>query len=1056
MEKEKPFKLFVPPRLSSSQVSAVKPQASARDAGSCQVFNKCTEDYFSLPFVITSTPSHGEVTDPDPVSQKINFLPGVQEENIETMHELYSKLYKEAEKIKRWKATVESELKQKERKLQENKKIIEAQRKAIQELQFENEKLSLKLEDEICENKDLLQENSATRHLCNLLKETCARSTEKSNKYEHEREETRHLYMALNNNIERMILAFEELRVQAENSRLDMCFKLKEAAEKVEQIEKEYKMEINVKEKQLSVLTVQRGEKDNKMRDITVQLQESRDKIIDLEEATKQQKEMLKESQSKQEHLMGELEEAKVLLQKTETAQKSLETELRTAMKTLIEVTVEKEAQMEGLKETRALHASVVEEFEMAVSNLKELLNREQNRLKKLEEESEKLASELQNKSIELEEMAKLKSDKETQLEDLTEALERSVKLQKDLEQQLLCEQSEKMILIKEREIKDSDHSEFKEQVQRLLSEKKHLEITIEKLQKREKEMKDILQIREKEVYDLELQLTGAVENEQNCLKQITALNAELEKEMLQNEELNMNCSKLLLEKEQIAQKKSDTITELKKLQEVHKDNRKKEEKTKQLIENLEETNSQLRNDLESLKEKMKKKDEEAKTKLDESEENTRNIGSEISRKEKQLKMLENKFNNLKKQVENKTKYNEELQQEVYSPIYPTRGQSCLLVEKPSRNLGHLLGASVSLHQNKVLKKKIAAESKQSGIYEGKVNKLQLELENVNRQHKETVDSYQKEIEAKNIIEEKLLEKVEKMRLIADEAVILQKEIDIRCQHKIAEMVALMEKHKHQYDKMVEEKDAELELCKMKEQEQMSVKKSLETELSHVKSELLSLKEQLKIEIEEKENLAREAKENTVSEKEKKHKKIQTSFMETPKTSLKLGSASVNSKKKLSQNFTSFRENTLENKEMSSWTPTKSVLVTPSLKTYTVKTPPKYKLQRESMNPLSEEDMKKKRKVLLELDTHSDSSEHNDLLSTVSEEEMFKKLYKNCPQASRLCVMTPKKIPSLSTIKSPGAALKLTAMRKMRETGWTAVSKMDRKKKMKEAEKLFA
>ncbi|XP_044872886.1 synaptonemal complex protein 1 isoform X1 [Mauremys mutica] len=1021
MEKEKPFKLFVPPRLSSSQVSAVKPQASARDDGSCQVFNKCTEDYFSLPFVMTNTPSHGEVTDPDPVSQKIKFLPGVEEENIETMHELYSKLYKEAEKIKRWKVTVESELKQKEKKLQENKKIIEAQRKAIQELQFENEKLSLKLEDEICENKDLLQENSATRHLCNLLKETCARSTEKSNKYEHEREETRHLYMALNNNIERMILAFEELRVQAENSRLEMYFKLKEAAEKVEQLEKEYKMEINVKEKQLSVLTVQSGEKDNKMRDITVQLQESRDKIIDLEEATEQQKEMLKESQTKQEHLMGKLEEAKVLLQKTETAQKSLETELRTAMKTLIEVTVEKEAQMEELKETRALHASVVEEFEIAVSNLKELLKREQNRSKQLEEESEILASELQNKSVELEEMAKLKSDKETQLEDLTEALERSVKLQKDLEQQLVCEQSEKMILIKEREMRDSDHSEFKEQVQGLLSEKKHLEITIEKLQNREKEMKDILQIREKEVHDLEVQLTGAVENEQNCLKQITALNAELEKEMLQNKELNINCNKLLLEKEQIAQKKSDTITELKKLQEVHKDNRKKEEKTKKLIENLEETNGQLRNDLESLKEKMKKKDEEAKTKLDESEENTRNIGSEISRKEKQLKMLENKFNNLKKQVENKTKYNEELQQE-----------------------------------NKVLKKKIAAESKQSSIYEGKVNILQLELENVNRQHKETVDSYQKETEAKNITEEKLLEKVEKMRLIADEAVILQKEIDIRCQHKIAEMVALMEKHKHQYDKMVEEKDTELELCKTKEQEQMSVKRSLEIELSHLKSELLSLKEQLKIEIEEKKNLAREAKENAVSEKEKKHKKTQTFFMDTPKTNLKLASASVNSEKKLSQNFTSFQENKLENKEMSSWTPTKSVLVTPSLKTYTVKTPPKYKLQRESMNPLSEEDMKKKRKVLLELDTHSDSSEHNDLLSIVSEEEMFKKLYKNCPQASRLCVMTPKKISTPSTIKSTGAALKLTAMRKMRETGWTAVSKMDRKKKIKEAEKLFA
>lgn len=51
------------------------------------------------------------------------------------MSKLYSKLYKEAEKIKKWKLDVEFELKQKENKLQENRKIIEAQRRAIQELQ---------------------------------------------------------------------------------------------------------------------------------------------------------------------------------------------------------------------------------------------------------------------------------------------------------------------------------------------------------------------------------------------------------------------------------------------------------------------------------------------------------------------------------------------------------------------------------------------------------------------------------------------------------------------------------------------------------------------------------------------------------------------------------------------------------------------------------------------------------------------------------------------------------------------------------------------------------
>uniref|UniRef100_A0A7M4F8N4 Uncharacterized protein n=1 Tax=Crocodylus porosus TaxID=8502 RepID=A0A7M4F8N4_CROPO len=124
--------------------------------------------------------------------------------------------------------------------------------------------------------------------------------------------------------------------------------------------------------------------------------------------------------------------------------------------------------------------------------------------------------------------------------------------------------------------------------------------------------------------------------------------------------------------------------------------------------------------------------------------------------------------------------------------------------------------------------------------------------------------------------------------------------------------------------------------------------------------------------------------------------------------------------------------------------------------TYTVKTPPKYKLQGEGPSPLLEGGLKKKRKVVLELDTQSDSSEHNDLLSIVAEEQMFKKLHKDDPQASRFRGVTPKKVSTPSSLKSPGSALKLTAIRKMREAGWTAVSRVDRKKKMKEAEKLFA
>ncbi|NXS90829.1 SYCP1 protein, partial [Jacana jacana] len=557
--------------------------------------------------------------------------------------------------------------------------------------------------------------------------------------------------------------------------------------------------------------------------------------------------------------------------------------------------------------------------------------------------------------------------------------------------------------------------------VEELLVKKQHLEATVANLQEREKEMENVLQIREKEIHDLKAQLSSTAEKEQNYVEQLMALNTDLEREALKKEQLSVSVDKLLLEKEQIAQEKSGVVTELQKLQESHEDSRKKEENTKQLLENLQEVNGQLRqNELESLKEKMAKKGEEIQSKLDEREENAKSIENEILRKEKQLKIVENKLNNLKKQVENKSRCIEELQQE-----------------------------------NKVLKKKITAESKKTSIYEGKVNKLQLEMENMNKQHKETVDIYQKDIETQKVTENKLLEEIEKMRMLADEATTTQRETDTRCQHKITEMVALMEKHKREYDKMVAEKDTELKLYKIKEQEQLSSKRLLEGELSCLKSELSCLKEQLKVEIEEKEKRAKEPPQNMVPEDEKKHKKIQNHFSGTPKLRLDLGRASVNVENKKSPSAVPAKVHLMENQKMPPSASPESALGSPSIKTYTIKTPPGHKGHSDSTDPRSDQGVRKKQKVLLRLDAQSDSSEHSDLLSMVSEEEMFKKLYRDYPQASKLYGMTPKEKPTPSNVKTPVSALKLKTMRKMREAGWNAVSRMDRKRKIKEAEKLF-
>ncbi|KAL7985397.1 hypothetical protein Chor_003967, partial [Crotalus horridus] len=202
-------------------------------------------------------------------------------------------------------------------------------------------------------------------------------------------------------------------------------------------------------------------------------------------------------------------------------------------------------------------------------------------------------------------------------------------------------------------------------------------------------------------------------------------------------------------------------------------------------------------------------------------------------------------------------------------------------------------------------------------------------------------------------------------------------------------------------------------------------------ELSCKKSEVFSLQEQLKREINE--------------------KKLQASLVEIPKAT-NSDPQSVNSQKNIYQHFIPVNEN-IEYTEKSSWTPAKVCFLT-NYFTYTVKTPPKSKLLRESTNLVSE-GRKKKRKVILELDSRSDSSDNTDLLSIVTEQEMFKKLNKDYSESSHLYVRTPKQIQAPSILKTPGSSMKLATVRKMREAGWTAISKIDRRKKMKEAGKLF-
>uniref|UniRef100_A0A8C7NC37 Synaptonemal complex protein 1 n=1 Tax=Oncorhynchus kisutch TaxID=8019 RepID=A0A8C7NC37_ONCKI len=248
MERGFNFKLLVPPRVNPipGQVSTVKPQEIVEDGGCFmqtlqQGYNKCLDKESNIPF-----PSMNMVVPTKPTRSGILFY--IILTNCKPS-QLYSKLFEEVQKVKYWKVKVDSEAVQKDRKLQENKRTIETQRKAIQELQFGNESLSIKLEDQISENDDLQNKNNATRNLCNILKDTFERSAEKIHLFESEREETHHLFMENSETIQNKTLKKQIAIETAKSSELEnevprvfhplQINKLKEESENVQRSNEE-------------------------------------------------------------------------------------------------------------------------------------------------------------------------------------------------------------------------------------------------------------------------------------------------------------------------------------------------------------------------------------------------------------------------------------------------------------------------------------------------------------------------------------------------------------------------------------------------------------------------------------------------------------------------------------------------------------------------------------------------------------------------------------------------------------------------------------------------
>ncbi|KAM3877753.1 synaptonemal complex protein 1 [Diretmus argenteus] len=756
------FKLLVPPRvaLASGQVSAVRPQ----EVGGFplqQGYSKYFDKEPSLPFPSASMVEPTKPTRHDIPKRKV--VPPMEKEEINhNPAQLYPKLFDEVAKIKCWKVKVDSETVQRERKLLENKRTIETQRKAIQELQFGNESLSIKLEEQICENEDLTNKNNATRNLCNILKDTFQRSTEKMDLFESEREETHHLFMENSENIQKMIAAFESLRIQAEADQHEMQ-KAKEGLLQFEDLKDKFNQEYNMKQEQVAVLQTKLKDKENELQKLLRNLHETQASCKQLQETSNQQHELLKSSKNEQESLLQKLQTAeqhyKVV---TETSREAIAISLKQSKEDYVQVILNKESNLQELNKKKDEQADKLVQIQSTVQELQSSLTFEIQRANELDLKLMTISNELERKTTLLGEAMEQSAKKDGQIKILEDELDIKAKSIESLMGKTDVTKLRVQELTAEVSRKTEEAQLFKNKVQIACAENNLLAKACEAAEKAQQDLKEKANMTEVKVQEMEGQLLMGRKTNEAYTFQIETMKKDIMQHEVKYEELLSSFNELQSEKKAIQDQIKSGSSEAKALEANLKSSEEKVMKITSEIQRLEEENQSLREDVDSLNTKIQEQYQETDN-LQKDIKESCDLQEDIKKKEKKIKEVEAKLCSLKTKFESTSKAQGESQKEINNLKDESHDLKILNEEKHQRLLEDL----------------------------GSKSTFAAELQN----------------------------EVQTLKDAVAEATKNKEDAELMCRQKIADMVALMEKHTSQYDQVVEKKDAELEENKRKETE---------------------------------------------------------------------------------------------------------------------------------------------------------------------------------------------------------------------------------------------
>ncbi|XP_076445569.1 uncharacterized protein LOC143283270 isoform X2 [Babylonia areolata] len=714
------------------------------------------------------------------------------------------------------------DMKHKDKKLSEANITIESLRKSILELQLENENLSSKLQDEMSNREEVLQRIQNTRDLIGLLKDQEERLEEKLSSCETERTELKYLEKEHAQQFEEMTEKFKSLEMEAGRDVEDLFKQVEQAQEFKKSLEKELEIKIAESDQQIKSLANKIDEKDIALREVHVMLQKNEEKLHSADKD-------LGAAQQQVCNLSAELTDAQQLLDKFKNECGLLQNEKEQLATELVE-------ERERVESAKRQEDSVQE----ALNNSVAIFNQRQSDMQK---DIDLLKLEL------CDEQKRLKEARAQLTESLT--FNESLKSSRDV---LLLEKTEMELCLDKLKV---ELTELQSEKYKNKAEISSLETEVESLQshlEREQQAAAKLQVQVDEINPRYVSLEKEkkhLQQELHTLKQtISTHKSELEKSIQAQGEGSRQTRQL---HDTITQLQAELSDKRNHIDQLHKDmtncqtqSSAKDAEISSTTAQLDKTTSELKDLMEEQKQAKahicdltdqlniyRKEKDSAEARLADLEKEKHNLQREqetkgqVAEKERQTSIekqehLEQQVKDLNADMKAKNKTIKDMEKELKSVRTRLTTQEKKQEEK-SRELDYLKQELSASEQAKDHSDKIIA-SLQSHL-ELETEKAQLNAQQVEQLRKETAQAQKEKTES-----------------------IMQ------CERQIIEMTATLEKYTSDHQKLLTQKDKEIDELRCKNAQLTTVSQQSECTTKELREESERLLQQivaLKSELEE-------------------------------------------------------------------------------------------------------------------------------------------------------------------------------------------------------------